>query len=82
MICKSKRLFETDSVKYLGIKIDKRSVWKQQINHVALKLKKANVILSKLRDVLDITLTSVSYVKRESYIWYTSLVWVQNSDSV
>ena len=82
MICKSKRLFETNSVKYLGIKIDKRSVWKQQINHVALKLKKANVILSKLRDVLDITLTSVSYVKRESYIWYTSLVWVQNSDSV
>ena len=82
MICKSKRLFETDSVKYLGIKIDKRSVWKQQINHVALKLKKANVILSKLRDVLDRTLTSVSYVKRESYIWYTSLVWVQNSDSV
>ena len=82
MICKSKRLFETDSVKYLGIEIDKRSVWKQQINHVALKLKKANVILSKLRDVLDITLTSVSYVKRESYIWYTSLVWVQNSDSV
>ena len=82
MICKSKRLFETNSVKYLGIKIDKRSVWKQQINHVALKLKKANVILSKLRDVLDITLMSVSYVKRESYIWYTSLVWVQNSDSV
>ena len=82
MICKSKRLFETNSVKYLGIKIDKRSVWKQQINHVALKLKKANVILSKLRDVLDRTLTSVSYVKRESYIWYTSLVWVQNSDSV
>ena len=82
MICKSKRLFETNSVKYLGIKIDKRSVWKQQINHVALKLKKANVILSKLRDVLDITLTSVSYVKGESYIWYTSLVWVQNSDSV
>ena len=82
MIFKSKRLFETNSVKYLGIKIDKRSVWKQQINHVALKLKKANVILSKLRDVLDITLTSVSYVKRESYIWYTSLVWVQNSDSV
>ena len=28
--------------------------WKQQINHVALKLNKANPMLSKLRHVLDI----------------------------
>ena len=47
-----KRLYETDSVKYLGIQIDKRLTWKQHINHVALKLNKANAMLSKLRDVL------------------------------
>ena len=39
-----KRLYETDSVKYLGIQIDKRLSRKQQINHVALKLNKANAI--------------------------------------
>ena len=44
-----KRLYETDSVKYLGIQIDKRLTWKQHINHVALKLNKANAMLSKLR---------------------------------
>ena len=49
-----KRLYETDSVKYLGIQIDKRLTWKQQINHVTLKVNKANAMLSKLRHVLDI----------------------------
>ena len=71
-----KRLYETDSVKYLGIQIDKRLTWKQQINHVALKLNKANTILSKLRrHVLDIkTLRSVSYAIFESHLCYDSLV--------
>ena len=42
-----KRLYETDSVKYLGIHIDKRLTWKQRINYVALKLNKANAMFSK-----------------------------------
>ena len=46
-----KRLYETDSVKYLGIQIDKRLTWKQYVNHVALKLNKANAMLSKLRRI-------------------------------
>ena len=41
-----KRLYETDSVKYLGIQIDKRLTWKQHINYVALMLNKANAMLS------------------------------------
>ena len=40
-----KRLYETDSVKYLGIQIDQTLTWKQQINHVALKLNKASTML-------------------------------------
>ena len=71
-----KRLYETDSVKYLGIKIDKRLTWKQHINHAALKLNKTNAMLSKLRHVLDIkTLRSVYYAISESHLCYTSLVW-------
>ena len=55
-----KRFYEKDSVKYLGIQIRKRWIWKQQINHVALKLNKANAMLLKARHVLDIkTLRSV-----------------------
>ena len=78
-----KRLYETDSVRYLGIQIDKRLTWKQQINNVALKLNKANAMLSKLRHVLDIkTLRSVYYAIFESHLCYASLVWAQNTNSV
>ena len=78
-----KRLYETDSVKYLGIQIDKRLTWKQHINHVALKLNKANAMLSKLTHVLDIkTLRSVYYAIFESHLCYASLIWAQNTNSV
>ena len=37
----------------IGIQIDKSLKWKQQINHVAVKLNEANAMLSKLRHSLD-----------------------------
>ena len=78
-----KRLYETDSVKYLGIQIEERLTWKQQISHAALKLNKANVVLSNLRHVLDIkTLRSVYYAIFESHLCYVSLVWARNTNSV
>ena len=77
-----KRLYETDSVKYLGIQIDKRLTWKQHIKHLAFKLNKANAMLSKLRHVLDIkTRRSVYYAIFESHLFYASLVWAQNNNS-
>ena len=78
-----KRLYEADSVKYLGIQIDKRLTWKQQINHVAVKLNKSNAMLSKLRHVLDIkTPRSVYYAIFESHLCHASLVWAQNTNPV
>ena len=70
-----KKLYEIDSLKYLEIQIEKRLTWKQQINHLALKLNKANTLLSKLRQVFDIkTLRSVCYVIFESHLCSASLV--------
>ena len=78
-----KRLYETDWAWYLEIQIDKRLTWKQQTIRVALKLKRANAMLSKLRDMLDMkTLSSVYYDIFESHLCYASLVWTQNTDSV
>ena len=78
-----KRLYEVGSVKYLRIQIDKRLTWKQHVNHLALKLNKANAMLSKLRHVLDIkNLRSVYYAIFESHLCYASLVWAQNNNSV
>ena len=44
-----KKLFETDSAKVLGIEIDKKLSWKQQINRVPIKLNKAFAMLFKLK---------------------------------
>ena len=44
-----KKLYQTNSVKYLGIHFDKDLFWKHQINNVAKKLNKENEILSKIR---------------------------------
>ena len=40
-------------MRYLGINIDEKLTWKQQISDVAIKLSKANGILSKLRHFID-----------------------------
>ena len=65
-----KRLYETDSVKYLGIQIDKKLTWKRQIYYVALQLNKANAMLSKLRHLLDIkTLRSDYTLQYWSHIY-------------
>ena len=67
----------------MGILIDRRLTWKQQINHVAFKLNKANPVLSKLRHALDIkSLRPVYYATFESHLYYASLVWAQNTDPV
>ena len=76
-----KRLYETDSVKYLGIQIDKKLTWIQQIYRVALKLNKANAMLPKLRHVYK-NLQPVYYAIFESHLCYASLVWAQNTNSV
>ena len=46
------KLYETGSFKYLRMQIDKNLTWKQQVNHVAIKLYKTNAMLSKLRYML------------------------------
>ena len=60
-----KRLYESDSVKYLGIQIEKFTLtWKQKINQDAVKLNKVDPAVSKLRHLLDVKCQrSVFYAK-------------------
>ena len=48
-----KRLYQTSSVKYLGIKIDQYHNWQGHINNIAIKLNKANAMLYKVRQFLN-----------------------------
>ena len=45
-----KKLLQTNSVKYLGIKIDKLLNWREHTNEVAIKLNRANAMLYKVRE--------------------------------
>ena len=63
-----KRLYRTDSVKYLVIIIDKNLNWYHKINNVAAKLNRANAIFSKTRHFVDFnTLKSIYYAILESH---------------
>ena len=48
-----KRLYQTSSVQYLGIKIDQYHNWQDHINNIAIKLNKANAMLYKVRQFLN-----------------------------
>ena len=62
-----KGLYETKSMKYLGMKIDRNLIWKQQIIDVAIELNKANAsLVIKLRHFFDMkSLKLICHVKLE-----------------
>ena len=47
-----KRLYPTESVKYLGVKIDTTLSWQYHVNDLSIKLNRANVLLFKMRNML------------------------------
>ena len=78
-----KRLYQTSSVKYLGIKIDQYLNWRDNINNMAIKLNKANVMLYKIRQfVNERTLISIYHVICDSHLNYASIVWGQTKSSI
>ena len=70
----------TNLVKYLGINIYDNRNQKQQISDLAIKLTRANAVLSKLRHFFNRkTLESIYHAIFEPHLCYLSLVWAQNS---
>ena len=55
-----KKLYQTDSVKYLGMYIDKNLTWKHHVNNVAIKFSTANAMLSKIRHYIDKKMTIIN----------------------
>ena len=77
-----KRLYPTNLVKYLGVKIDEHLTWKPHTYGISTKLNKANAMLSKIRHFVDQkTLKAIYHVRFESHMYYSSLVWTQNFNS-
>ena len=47
-----KRLYSTESVKYLGVKTDTNLSWQNHVNDLSIKLNRANALLLKMRNML------------------------------
>ena len=78
-----KRLYPTDSVEYLCIRIDKNLNWKHHVSDIAIKLNRANALLFKNRNFINInTLKTIYYAIFDSHINYANVIWAQNFNAV
>ena len=78
-----KRLYRSQSVRYLGIKIDQNLNWKDHINDIAVKLNRANALLFKIKNFGNIViLKTIYFAIFDSHINYANLVWAQNSNAM
>ena len=63
-----KRLYPTESVKYLGVKIDRNLSWQYHVNDFSVKLNRANVLLFKMRKYVSLKiLRSIYFAIFDSY---------------
>ena len=78
-----KRLYPTESVKYLGVKIDTNLSWQYHVNDLSIKLNRANALLFKMRKYVSLKiLRSIYFAIFDSYLSYCCLVWVQNCSTI
>ena len=78
-----KRLYLPNSIKYLSVKIDKFIHWHDQVNTIAVKLNRANALLLKIRNYLNIkTLRNIYFAIFDSHLNYSCIVWAQNINTV
>ena len=78
-----KQLYPTDSVKYLGIRIDKNLNWKHHVSDIAIKLNRANALLFKIRNFVNVnTLKTIYYAIFDSHINYANVIWAQIFNAV
>ena len=77
-----KRLYPSQSVRYLGIKIVQNMDSKDHINDIAVKLNRANTLLFKIRNFANIILKTIYFAIFYSHINYANLVWVKNSNAM
>ena len=76
-----KRLYHTDSVKYRDIRIDRNMSWKHNVPDIVVKLNKANALLFKIRNFVNVnTLKTIYYAIFDLH--YANVIWAQNFNAV
>ena len=77
-----RRLYPSDTVKYLGVIFDSSLNWGPHIDSVCKKLSRANSMLSKIRYYVSRdVLLSLYYALFHSHLSYATNVWALNASS-
>ena len=67
-----KRLYPTESIKYLSVKIDTNLAWQHHANYFSIKLNRTNALLFKMRKYISLKiLRSIYFAISYSYISYS-----------
>ena len=78
-----KRLYPSESVKYLGVKINTNLTWQHHVNNLSIKLNGANAVLFKKRKYVSLkSLRSFYFSIFDSYLSCCCLVWAQNFSTI
>ena len=74
-----KRLYPSNSLKYLGVRTDKFLHWHDQVNNIAVKLNRANGLFLKIRNYIKTkTLRNTYFAIFDSHLTYSCIIWAQN----
>ena len=78
-----KRLYPTESLKCLGMKIDRNLSWQYHVNDLSIKLNGTNALLFKLRKYVSLKiLRSIYFAIFDTHLSYCCLVWAQNCSTI
>ena len=58
-----KKLYPSNSIKYLGVRIDRFLHWYDQMNKIAVKLDRANALLLEIRNYVKLKTLKVSILQ-------------------
>ena len=78
-----KRLYPTESLKCLGVKIDTNLTWQHHVKDLSIKMNRVNALLFKIRKyVSPKILRSIYFAISDPCLSYCCLVWAQNFSSI
>ena len=70
----SKRLYPTESAKYLGVKIDPNLSWQYHINDLSMKLSRVNALLFKMRKYVSLKILRSSILLFLTHTYPTAVL--------
>ena len=78
-----KRLYSSNSIKYLGINIDRFLHCYDQVNSIPVKLNKSNTLLLRIKNYVNMKrLRNIYFAIFDSHLSYSCIVWAQNINTV